>query len=225
MGKSVKAMFKFLFPALLFFLSIACNLISSLSQEVEEVKSTVASVATDALEQQPLATVHAVATQLAESHLAETAKAIATQASQSGALETIQAITTEQAPGLVETMQAFLTQEAPALEETAQALLTQIPPISPLPAEDIPIIEGEKENLVTTQSTISYLVAVPFADVLSFYKQEMPQNGWTIQESISQVQENSALLNYTKGNRIASISISFNPANQKTIVVITLENP
>lgn len=217
---------KLFWLSLLFCLSLACNLISGLSQNIEAAKSTVSGIATQVLkEQEPLATARAIATELAASHLAETAKALVTEVSQSGAVETLQALATAQGPTLNETMQAFLTQEAPAIKETAQAYLTRVPPISPLPPSDIPLLEGEKENLIITENTISYLIALSYQQVLSFYKEKMPQNGWTYQTSSSIESENSAILNYTKENRAVTISINSNPANEKTIVVITIENP
>jgi hypothetical protein len=206
--------------------SLACNLIEGFLQNIEGVKSTAASIATDAKGgQEALATAHAIATQLAGSHLMETAKAMATEVSQSGAIETLQAVITGQAPGLDATLQAFLTQEAPALEETARALLTQVPPLSPLPSDDIPMPEGEKENLVISNNTLTYVISMPYSEVVAFYKAEMPKKGWRYQPTTSKELDNSAILNFIKDNLSASISINFNPANQKTMVVIFIQNP
>ncbi|RCK76338.1 MAG: hypothetical protein ANABAC_0489 [Anaerolineae bacterium] len=217
---------RILLIGILFVSSLACNLISGFLENLEGVKSTAVSIATEAKGgQEALATAQAIATQLADSHLMETAKAMATEVSQSGALETLQAVITEQAPGLEATLQAFLTQEAPALEETARAVLTQVPPISPLATPDIPMVEGEKENLVVSNNTITYVVSMPYSEVISFYKTEMPKKGWSYQAETSKELQNSSLLNYTKDNLTASISITFNPANQKTMVVILLQNP
>lgn len=208
------------------FLSLACNLISNLQEGLEGIKSTAVSIATEAKGgQEMLATGQAIATQLAESQLAETAKAIATELGQSGAVETLQAMVTEQVPHLSETLQAFLTQEAPLLEETAKALLEQDTPIAPTTPSDIPIIEGKKENLIITKSTISYLVALQYSDVVSYYKREMPQNGWSYQADKSTELQNASVLNYKKDNRIATISINLNPTNQKTIVTIVIQYP
>lgn len=206
--------------------SLACNLISGFLQNLEGVKSTAVSIATDAKGgQEALATAHAIATQFAGSGLIETAKAMATEVNQSGAVETLQAVITEQAPGLDATLQAFLTQEAPALEETARALLTQVPPLSPLPPEDIPMPEGEKENLVISTNTITYVISMPYSEVVFFYKAEMPKKGWKYQPTTSKELDNSSILNFTKDRISASISINFNPANQKTMIVIFIQNP
>lgn len=206
--------------------SLACNLFSGFLQNLEGVKSTVVSLATDAKGgQEAFATANAIATQLAGSHLMETAKAMATEVSQSGAVETLQAVITKQAPGLDATLPAFLTQEAPALEETARALLTQVPPLSPLPPDDIPMPEGEKENLVISTNTITFVISMPYSEVVAFYKAEMPKKGWRYQPTTSKELDNSSILNFTKDNLSASISINFNPANQKTMIVIFIQNP
>lgn len=221
-----KKSIKIFLICVLFTSSLACNLISGFLQNLEGVKSTAASIATDAKGgQEALATAHAIATQLADSHIMETAKAMVTEVSQSGAVETLQAVITNQAPGLDATLQAFLTQEAPALEETARTLLTQVPPLSPLPPEDIPIPEAEKENLVISNNTITYAISMPYLDVVSFYKAEMPKKGWKYQPTTSKELDNSSILNFTKDSKSASISINFNPANQKTMIVIFIQNP
>lgn len=206
--------------------SLACNLISGILQNLEGVKSTAASIATAAKGgQEELATAHAIATQFAGSELMKTAKAMATEVSQSGAVETLQALITNQAPGLDATLQAFLTQEAPALEETARALLTQVPPLSPLLPEDIPMPEGEKENLVISTNTITFVISMPYSEVVSFYKAEMLKKGWRYQPTTPKELDYSSILNFTKDNLSASISINFNPANQKTMIVILMRNP
>ena len=217
---------KLLVMSFLLYFLLACNLISGLLQDVEGMKSTAVSIATEAKGgQEALSTAQAIATQLGGSHLIETARAMATDVSQSGAVETLQALVTQPTPGLNETLQSFLTQEAPSLEETAKALLTQVSPLSPSPPVDIPIIGGEKENLVVLKGTVSYTVAVPYSEVVSFYKKEMPRKGWLFQAATSQELEHSSIFNYTKDNRSASVSIIFNPADQKTVVMIVIQNP
>ncbi|MCX8062840.1 MAG: hypothetical protein N3D16_09685 [Anaerolineales bacterium] len=203
---------KTLISFILFFLSLlGCNLLNTFQQNLEGVKSTVVEIATQAKGgSEVIATGQAIATQLANSQLDKTVMALATEVSQSGAIETLQALTTQQAPGI---------------SETLQAVLTQVPPIAPLAPNDIPIIESQKENLVITNSVITYQVTMPTSEVISFYKAEMPNNGWTYQPSSSQELQNFALLNYTKENRMATVTINLNPANQKTIVTINLQNP
>ncbi len=207
-------------------LSLACNLLSGFQQSVKNARSTAFALATEARGgSEVIATAQAVVTQLADSQIIETAKAVATEVSQSGAVETLQAVISEQAPGLDKTLQALTTQGAPAFQETTKALLTQVPPLQTSAPSDIPLPEIEKENFVVTPSTISFVVALPYAEVVSFYKNEMPKQGWAFEPTTSQESENSSLLNFTKENRFASISINRNPANQKTIVVIALKNP
>ncbi|PWH16190.1 MAG: hypothetical protein DDG59_09945 [Anaerolineae bacterium] len=217
---------KFFLIVILFVASLACNLITGFFQNFEQVKSTVVSIATDAKGgQEAMATAYALATQLAGNQFVETAKAIATEVGKSGAAETLQAVITEQAPGIEETLQAFLTQNVPELEGTAKALLTQVPLPSTSPPDDIPIVQGDIQNLLTSNNTLTYQVSMPLADVVAFYKTEMPKKGWSFQPATSSELENASVLNFIKENRSASITISLNPINQKTMVVIVLQNP
>ncbi|MCS6907986.1 MAG: hypothetical protein RML93_08920 [Anaerolineales bacterium] len=210
---------------LLLILLLGCNLLNTLQRGVEGAFATALAVATEAEGgREVLSTAQALVTQLVQGNLLETAQALATEVNQSGALATLEAVLTEQAPGLDKTLQAFLTQEVPNFQETARAALTPIPALSPTAPEDIPIIEGAKENFVLTRHTITYTVAMPYTEVVAFYKSEMPRRGWNYQADSSRELPNSSFLNYVKEGRTASISISFSPATQDTLVTIVLRS-
>lgn len=206
-------------------LTIACNLLTGFEQDLEGVKSTAAALATEVQgDGDVVATAKAMVTQVADSDMLATAKALVTEAGESGVVETMQALATEKGPQVQETLQALATSQGPGLIATAQAMLTQAPSLPHVPPQDIPLIEGEKENFVSVKDTVSYQTPVPFADVVAFYKSAMPQQGWTLNSSESLESDKNAVLTYEKENKQAILTINLNPANNKTIVVIYIQS-
>jgi hypothetical protein len=192
--------------------SLACQLVS----RVSETKATVQAVASEAKGRvQILGTARAMITQVDGSEMLKTAQAVATELGESGLMETAVAAATEEGPGLIETAQAFATNEGPGLEETVQASMGEAP-------EDIPIIEGDKENFVGGEFLVSYSVAMSFQDVVDFYKREMTANGWTKVDQGSVEAENTAALKYEKSDRNAEVTITFNPVDSKTFLIILI---
>jgi hypothetical protein len=59
-------------------------------------------------------------------------------------------------------------------------------------------------------------------EVADFYNREMPAKGWIKVEQGSLENENMFALNFEKEARKAAITITTNPINQKTIVVIII---
>ena len=150
--------------------------------------------------------------------LLTTAQAIVTQ--RPGILETVQAFTTQGAP-LLSTIQAVVT-DNPGMAQTAQALIQQEIPTGEAPT-DIPIVtSAQVENYFGSSQYIFYTTPLPYAQLLEFYKTEMPNNGWQYLESTSNEYANAAQLNYYKDNRIATINLSANPLNNTSVVVISI---
>lgn len=213
-----------LWVSLILILTIACNLLTGLQQDLETVKSTAAILATEAgADADYVGTAQALLTQAVDNDLLATAKALVTEAGESGIVETMQALVTQQAPGLEQTLQALATDQGPALKATAQAVLTQVPPLPHQPPQDIPLVGGEKENLVTLADTVSYITPLPLADVVTFYKTQMPAQGWTLKPDESLESQNAVVLTFQKDNRIATITITPNLAAQKTTVIIYIQ--
>jgi hypothetical protein len=204
-------------------LSLSCSLLNSFGSQVEGAKATVQSVATSVQEGQKwIQTAQAVATEVGNSGLLETAQIVATQFGDSAFMQTAQAFVTQEAPGLLETGQALVTEQGPHVIETAKALASQIPSSSGVAPSDIPIIQGEREDLFTSQEMVSYTTTIEYAQVLEFYKTEMPANGWIKRDKGTVETGNVSILYYEKSGQTATITISKNPANGKTVVLINI---
>jgi hypothetical protein len=121
----------------------------------------------------------------------ETAQAISTQA---------QGLATDiEESGIVETAQAAATA---GLFETAAAAGTQIDgATSGEVPDDIPIFEPNS-GVQVISGVISYQALGDLATVTAFYKTEMVNNGWTLDQDYVQV------LSFTKGDRTASMTLT-----------------
>lgn len=188
-------------------IGLGCQVVNRAQSRVKGAQATAQALATEVKEKAGvLGTVQAVVTEIVESEAMQTARAVAT----------------EKGPALEQTLQAFATQEAPRLEQTANAVLTAIATAKGQPPQDIPLIEGERKNFVSSNLVVSYETTRPYSEVLNFYKQEMPRNGWVAVEEGWVEADKAAFLNFEKDQRRASVSLSVNPINQDTIVVILL---
>lgn len=174
--------------------SLACQLVNNIRQGVEMV-STGQAIATD---------FGGLATQIIPGGVAETAQAMITQVEESGIVETAQSAITEQAP----TLQAFVTEVYTDPEKA--------PP-------DIPVMEGEKTAFIGTPTTVSYFINTETAQVVDFYKREMPLQGWTFLEADSTESDLNTELQFQKGGRKAVVLITEVPFVGQTTIVITIE--
>ncbi len=233
--------------------TISCSTVSNISNDVNGIKKTAQSVETSVESgRQLLETGKAVVTQVQGNELVQTAQAFATEQGpslqktlQTIATEqgpkvrgTLEAFATQQGPGLQETIQAFITQQGPGLEETISALVTQQGPellgtgqalatqvaesAGNLPA-DIPLVEGEKKNLFASDNLVSYFTPLDLNSVKEFYTNEMPANGWTYTKGETAVKNEVLLLYFDKPDRKASITLSVNPVDKHTIVLIAIQ--
>lgn len=223
---------------LVFTLSMACNALSRVQENVGEVRETAFAVGTEIGQgKEFLGTLEALGTQVSESDLVNTLQAAATEIDESGAFETAQAFATEQGSRLVQTAQAFVTEQGPSIQQTAQAFATEQGPelvetmqaaATQLPSAlgeappDIPMIDGEKENLFTSSGLISYSTQASFNEAVSFYKTQMPTQGWTLNNDATQETESSAVLIFNKAERTASVTLTPSPFGGGTLVVITI---
>jgi len=141
-----------------------------------------------------------------------------------GIEETAQALITEvDTSGMLETAQAAITEQAPVLGSTMEALSTEIYTSPQDAPPDIPIMEAERSAFVGTAKAVSYMINAEFDDVVSYYRAEMPKNGW--QEAPSDTTSTSSLveLKYTKDGRTATVVITQVPFVGQTTVVITID--
>jgi hypothetical protein len=88
---------------------------------------------------------------------------------------------------------------------------------------DIPIIEAEPENFITSEIFVSYTTSMDFDDVLEFYLEEMPDNDWKLKKDGTVQTDNSAVLHFRKKGRNAIVTLGINPTDDSTVVVITIQ--
>ena len=231
--------------------ALACSLFSQVTDRVGGVQETAQELVPGVVKDQKLLeTAQAILTEDGSkllqtaasfatqegSQLLETARAYATQEGP-GLLETVQALATdkgpevkatlqafatEQGPDVKATLQAFATEQGPEVVATAKGLVTQIAAETPVVPEDIPLVEGERNNLTALLGMVTYSTSLPYADVLSFYLAEMPAHGWELMSEGTYQIPNSAVLNYHKADRKATVSMSV--VNNQTYLLILIQN-
>lgn len=202
-------------------LSLACNLVNNLPR-LGEVQSTAKAVATEVQQGRDLlGTARVFATEIGGAGFLQTAQVFATQAGESGLLETAQAFATESGPGLIETARAFATEAGPGLVDTAQAALTQAASLSGQVPEDIPLVSGDKTNFIANETLISYQTTLPLNDVVGFYLNQMPVNGWEAREQGRIVTDAVAVLPFSKLDRDALVTISQTDGMSLVLINIT----
>jgi hypothetical protein len=231
--------------------ALACSLFSQVTDRVGGVQETAQELVSGIVKDQKLLeTAQAILTEDGSRllktagsfatqegwQLLETARAYATQEGP-GMMETIQALATdkgpdvrptlqafatEQGPGVKATFQAFATEQGPDIVATAQGLATQMAAETPIVPEDIPLVEGERKNLTALLGMVTYSTSLPYDDVLSFYLAEMPAHGWELVNEGSYQIPNSAVLNYQKIDRKATVSMSV--VNNQTYLLILIQN-
>ena len=208
---------------LLVSVTLGCGLFSAVGERFSGAKATVGAVATDVQTGRDiLGTARAIATDVGGSGLLETAQALATGVGDSGFLSTAQAFATEQGPELMATLQAFATDQGPGLLETAQAMGTAAAPLLGEAPEDIPFVQGELENLVSTRLLVTYGTALDAGLVVDFYNKEMVSNGWT-KVNEEALGDAITLVTFEKPGRLATVTVTGNTPTSKTMVVITIQ--
>ena len=201
---------------------LACESFSAISRDYNEMRGTAESIATQA--DKIITQAKGIATEFSEDEMVATARALATQQGP-GLLSTGQALATQaSSEGYLETVEALVTQGPRDLVPTFQAAATQYLFPAP-PPEDIPIITGgEVSNLFTNQATVSYYVDRDLPRVINFYRNSMPQLGWSDVSDENSITDTAAVLKFFKPERVASVTLTSNPFNQQTVVLITITN-
>jgi len=180
--------------------SIGCQLIDNVKKGVSAV-STGKAIASQ---------VGGLATQMIPGGIDETALAIATKFEESG---------------IMETAQSAITAKVPELKDTAQAISTEVYTSPEDAPKDIPIMDGERSAFVGTSTSVNYMINATFDDVVAFYMQQMPLNGW--QKSVSGNSSSKGLdqTEWQKDGRTAKVLITEVPFVGQAIVAITIEEP
>lgn len=115
------------------------------------------------------------------------------------------------------------TVQVPDIQVTVPGVDVTVPPVPTItvggqaPA-DIPMVD-QKDNLVTTEQSVSYDTTMASQDVVNFYKDQMPAQGWTEAEGGISF-GGTTVINYTKDNRTAVVTIT--EANGKVTVVVLI---
>lgn len=208
--------------AILAFTALACGVLNDVQERAGTTRQTVEAAATRIEQGQDLlATAQAFTTQIGGQSLIPTAQALATQLGESGVLETAAAIATQQGPAFLSTAAAIATQQGPSVVGTAQAITTQIAQATP--AADIPLAGGDLEIYAQSPSLISYTTPLPFAQVLDFYKQQMPAHGWEVNDAEWFELASAAHMSYLKAGREASVNVATDTRGTRTLVVIIVQ--
>jgi hypothetical protein len=187
-------------------ISLSCNLISGLTEDIREIRDTAEAAATQ---------VGGIVTQ---------AVGLATAVDENPVIQTAQAMITEYGPDIISSAQAVATQ---AYESgfllTAQAKATEGVSFGQAP-EDIPHPEEEHMvNFFGSERIISYNTSLDLQSMIDLYTQQMPVNGWVELPDERVEDANSAVLVYAKNSRLAHIALNINPLDQSTIVLIMIQ--
>lgn len=187
---------------ILFLGALACGGLSGVAERAEDVEhaaQTAQAIATQGGE---------IATQISESGLVQTGEALATEAADSGVVATLQAVASE-IPGQVVDAQATIDI---VLTEGAYG---EVPP-------NIPLVDAQRDNFLGSSSLVSYTVALPFEQVLDFYRQEMPDYGWEPGEESNKVTPKFAKLFYQNPHQRVVVTISAPSPEDETLVLINI---
>jgi hypothetical protein len=87
---------------------------------------------------------------------------------------------------------------------------------------DIPVVEGETRDLVSSDMVLSYSTSMSYNAVLNFYQEQMPINGWS-EKNESVLTADAAILYYEKDNREATVTLSRGTGGIETIVMIIIQ--
>lgn len=88
---------------------------------------------------------------------------------------------------------------------------------------DIPMVTGATNTvLLTTANLITYDTSADVATAVKFYKDQMPQNGWTFDATTSVETSAATVLNFTKAARTATVTVTTDPSKNQTLVAIAI---
>lgn len=218
-------------------ISLACQLVTGVQEDIGNARGTAGAVSTDAKgflnqlegaathieESGVLGTARALATQEGPA-LIETAKALATQADEKGWKETAQAFATDKGPELLETGQALSTYAPESVLETVQAMATQVFGGGIRP-EDIPLLpKNDILTITENKNTVTFTTSLDFHSVVEFYQKEMLLEGWQAVPSGSLVTGNAAMLQFEKADQAATVTILSASPQTATSVLVNVRN-
>jgi len=183
-------------------LACTCNGLSGIAESARQVESA-------ALTAQALATQgQEIVTQVQGSGVMQTAAALATQAEESGLVGTAQAVITE------------IPEEGKNVYSTVEVVLTQ-GAYGEAPS-NIPLVNDQIKDFFGSSSLVSYNTPMDLTAVVDFYNQEMPKYGWQTGDDTTVVTSSYAILSFKNPNQKSTITLTVNPFNGDTIVLISI---
>ena len=87
---------------------------------------------------------------------------------------------------------------------------------------DVPLVNADNTILIASAQLVSYQTTADIATTIKFYKDAMPNNGWTADATTTVETPTATVLAFKKDNRSAQVSITGDPTSKKTIVLITI---
>jgi len=167
----------------------------------------------------------------------QVARASSIDAAQLEKMETAQALATQMQGGdPIATAAAFVTAQAKAYEQEMASLPTLNPPPPQTPSpietegnsskqeipEDIPIPDGEIDNLYSSATFLSFTTLQDIKTLTQFYLTHMSAFGWKYDEAGTYIGETDSQLNYQKQQKKTTISMHTNPVSGIVTVVISV---
>jgi len=89
-------------------------------------------------------------------------------------------------------------------------------------AQDIPIM-ADATDKTTMGTMITYKSASKLEDVIAFYKEQMPKNGWKASEGEPLITDEMAMLDYEKEGSKSSVTITLDKDSGQVSVLISVE--
>ncbi|MBM3145845.1 MAG: hypothetical protein FJ010_12940 [Chloroflexi bacterium] len=180
---------------LLLLAALACNAVNDIAEKAGQVES---------------------AAQTAQA-FATAGQEILTQVEGSGVVQTAEAM------GLMETMLAAITdlpKESTDMMATAQAVLTE-GAFGETPS-NIPVVSGEVNDFIGSSNLVSYTTPMDLQDVVDFYRDEMPNYGWSAGDDTTVLTSTYAVLSFENASQRCTVTLTVNPLDGSTVVVISI---
>jgi hypothetical protein len=188
---------------------IACATLTGIAEKAQTAKNAANTLQAIATTGQEIATqVQGMATQFGDSGIMQTALALATKFDESGLMETMQVMVT-QIPGQNADIQA-----------TVNTVLTQ-GAYGEAPS-NIPVMDAQLTYFFGSPSLVSYTTPLDFQYVHNFYRAEMPKHGWEDGDTTKVETSTSVKMPFQNTDQRATVTITINPANNETIVLINI---
>lgn len=143
--------------------------------------------------------------------------------------EIVEDIDTDQIESEIEALATQLPSQIPDLgeigdlndlEATVQAVQESF--ASGEKPADIPLVDEPVEIIFSSAELLSYTTPLDLEKVLSFYQEEMPAHDWQRVDDGSMIMADAAILEFSKPDRNANITLSINPQDGSTVVMVAI---